>query len=85
MRYVRDKLVLRLSAGVSGDLLEAINLRFSDILTGGCFTMSGPLAEERDEPELANLARLVFRFNRRDFGRLRRLIDCVNRGKVEEA
>jgi hypothetical protein len=33
---------------------------------------------ERDEPALANLPRLVFRFNRRDHGRLRILIDLLN-------
>ncbi|MBI4390867.1 MAG: hypothetical protein HY575_03200 [candidate division NC10 bacterium] len=31
-----------------------------------------------NEPELADLPRLLLRFNRRDFGRLRRLIDALN-------
>jgi hypothetical protein len=41
--------------------------------------LSDALAEERDEPELARLPRLVFEFNRRSFGRLRQLIDLINR------
>jgi hypothetical protein len=84
MRYVRDKLVLRLSAPPSDELLESINTRFADILTKGRYEATGPLSDERDEPDLAGLPRLVFTFNRRDHGRLRRLIDSLNRGSVEE-
>jgi hypothetical protein len=84
MRYVRDRLVLRLASALSDDLLESLNVGFRDIVNKGEIAQSGPLPDERDEPELAHLPRLVFRFNRRDHGRLRRLIDCVNRGRVEE-
>jgi uncharacterized protein (TIGR00730 family) len=80
MRYVRNKLVLRLQAAPSEERLEEINQKFPDILSEGQFQVSGPLAEE-DEPELANLARLVFRFNRRNLGRLRQLIDFLNSGE----
>lgn len=84
MRYVRSKLVLRLNRSLDEELLEEINVRFADILSGGSFTQRGPLPEEKDEPDLAHLPRLVFRFNRQALGRLRQLIDCVNRGSVEE-
>lgn len=77
MRYVRNKLVLRLQTAPSEELLDEINRQFPDILSEGQFQVSGPLAEE-DEPELANLSRLVFRFNRRNLGRLRQLIDRLN-------
>ena len=40
---------------------------------------SGPLPKECDEPELAHLPRLVVDFNKRDFARLRQLIDAINR------
>jgi uncharacterized protein (TIGR00730 family) len=83
MRYVKNKLVLRLKQPIGEELLAAINAKFSDILSGGDFTQSGALPEERDEPELAPHARLVFRFNRRSLGRLRMLIDAINRGSVE--
>jgi uncharacterized protein (TIGR00730 family) len=82
MRYVKNKLVLRLQAPPSAELLDGINDRFADILTDGQFTVGGPLPGERDEPDLAHLARLVFRFNRRNLGRLRQLVDCLNRGSV---
>ncbi|REK07529.1 MAG: TIGR00730 family Rossman fold protein [Planctomycetota bacterium] len=83
MRFVRNKLVLRLKEPPSEALLADINEEFSDILSGGEFTVSGALSEEKDEPDLASYARLVFRFNRRSLGRLRMLIDAVNRGTVE--
>jgi uncharacterized protein (TIGR00730 family) len=84
MRFVKNKLVLRLKEAPGGELLEAINSQFADILSGGEFTVAGPLAGE-DEPELAALPRLVFRFNRRSLGRLRQLIDVLNRGRIEPA
>lgn len=77
MRYVRNKLVLRLQSAPSEEQLAKINDEFSEILTEGQFQASGPLVEE-DEPDLAHLARLVFRFNRRNLGRLRQLIDFLN-------
>ena len=79
MRYVHGQLVLRLGQAPSAACLEEINRSFADLLASGQFTVSGPLPEEKDEPELADLPRLIFHFNRRDFGRLRRLIDCLNR------
>ncbi len=80
MRYVRNRLVLRLLAAPSGELLESIRAQFTDIVQEGTFEVSRALPEERDEPDLAELPRLVFRFNRRSLGRLRLLIDWLNCG-----
>lgn len=74
MRYVKSKLVLRLQHELSPEFLQDLNQRYAGILTHGAFEHSAPLREEKDEPELAHLARLVFAFNRRSLGRLRRLI-----------
>jgi hypothetical protein len=82
MRYVKNKLVLRLQQTPTAELVGEINLAFADILSGGTFTVSGPLPDEKDEPELAAYARLVFRFNRRSLGRLRQLINVLNRGQL---
>jgi uncharacterized protein (TIGR00730 family) len=83
MRYVKNKLVLRLKEQPSDELLANINERFSDILSSGDFAVGGPLAEEKDEPDLAIMPRLIFRFNRRSLGRLRQLIDGLNRGSLD--
>lgn len=85
MRYVHEKLVMRLTEPPDEALLEAVNTEFSDLLSSGRFTLGGPLPEEKDETDLVDLCRLIFHFNRRDLGRLRCLIDCLNRGHVRTA
>lgn len=77
-RYVGDRLILRLQRTPAPEELERLNRAFGDILVGDRLRVSGALAEE-DEPALADLPRLVLRFNRRDFARLRQLIDALNR------
>ncbi len=78
MRYARNRLIFRLREAPSPAKLEQINEQFTDILSAGRFEVTGPQPEEKDEPTLADLARLVFRFNRRSLGRLRQLIDLLN-------
>lgn len=79
VRYTRDELVMRLHRAPTATQLEQINRDYASLLVKGEFRVSGPLAVERDEPSLAHLPRLVFAFNRRDHGRLRMLIDELNR------
>ncbi len=83
MRYVHSNLVFRLLEAPAPELLEQIGHAFADILVDGGFEVTAALHEERDDPELAELPRLVFHFNRRSLGRLRQLIDCLNRGSLE--
>ena len=80
MRYVRSQLVFRLLEPLSEALLGEINKDFADILVEGDFQQTNALPAEEDEPDLADLPRLVFNFNRRNHGRLRQLIDCLNQG-----
>jgi uncharacterized protein (TIGR00730 family) len=84
MRQVRQRLVVRLREPLGDAALEAINLQFADLLAEGRFVLSGPLADEKDEPDLMHLPRLVFHFNHRSFGRVRQLIDAVNRGGIRK-
>jgi len=78
MRYVHAQLVIRLQHSLSGELLERVNDEYADLLEKGRYVLSDPLPAEKDEPDLARLPRLVFHFNRRSFGRLRKLIDLIN-------
>ena len=78
MRYVDDTLIIRLQQPLGEEKLQKINVEFSDILSSGQFAVNGPLDEERDEPQLKDLQRLVFHFNRRSLGRLRQLVDTLN-------
>jgi uncharacterized protein (TIGR00730 family) len=78
-RYVKDAMVLRVKYPVTENLLRTLNARFSNIcVNGGQFRASDPLPEEENEPELKDLHRILFQFNRTNFGRLRSLIDVVN-------
>lgn len=79
LRYVNGKLVIRLVTPLSPQELEQLRRTFPDILLqDGEITQSGALAQEAHEPEIAHLPRLLVDFNRRDFGRLKSLIDALN-------
>ena len=80
IRYVNEKLVVRLSKDLSQGDVERLNKDFSDILApGGRIALSGALPEESDEPEIMELPRLLVDFNLIAFGRLRTLIEAINR------
>ncbi len=59
-------------------MLDYLNDLFSDICKKGKITDTTALPEERDEPDLAGLPRIIFQFNRKNFGRLRKMIDVMN-------
>lgn len=84
MRFVRNQLVLRLQRALSPALLDAIRAEFAELLVDGDFEQCEALPAE-DEPAIAELPRLVFHFNRRNLGRLRLLIDCINQASIEPA
>jgi hypothetical protein len=79
LRYVKDRLVLRLERTLTEEKLETIQDEFADILVDGKFEQRDALPEESGEPDLAELPRLVFHFDRRSLGRLRMLINEINR------
>ncbi|OWK38527.1 LOG family protein [Fimbriiglobus ruber] len=79
MRYVRGNLVLRLQHRVPPAALDRIRADFKDIAVSGTFEQTDMLPPEANEPTLAHLPRLVFRFDRHNHGRLRQLIDFINR------
>ncbi len=78
-RYVGDRLVIRLQQAPTGEDLDRLNREFRDVLVDGALTVGPALPEEASEHALADLPRLVLHFNRRDIGRLRQLIDALNR------
>jgi uncharacterized protein (TIGR00730 family) len=78
MRYVGSDLVLRLQQPLTAERLEQIRTEFADILTKGTFEQTAALPAEANDVHLAKLSRLRFRFDRRQLGRLRQLIDRIN-------
>jgi uncharacterized protein (TIGR00730 family) len=79
MRYVRDKLYLRLHREPSDQFVEELNDQFADILEGGRIEKCPSHPLEKDDSHLSHLPRLSMKFNRRDIGRLRQLVDLLNR------
>lgn len=79
MRYVNGELVLRLRKTITETKLETIRTDFADILVSGSFELTTALRQEANEPKLAELPRLRFHFDRRQLGRLRQMVDLINR------
>jgi uncharacterized protein (TIGR00730 family) len=76
-RFVEQDLVLRVRRPLPSQALAALEQDFADILHGPLQQRQGPLLAEGDEwPELW---RLILPFNRCRYGRLRQLINAINR------
>jgi uncharacterized protein (TIGR00730 family) len=79
LRFVGGKSVIRMVSELAEPCIGELKREFADLITdGGDMVLSGALPKECDEPELAHLPRLVVDFDKRDFARLRQLIDAIN-------
>jgi uncharacterized protein (TIGR00730 family) len=78
-RYIRDKLIIRLNRELSDELLDRLNAEFAAILEGGQIERVATHPYEQDDQHTRHLPRLSLRFNRRDTGRLRMMVDLINR------
>ena len=77
-RFVKRDLVIRLLDPPSAALIDKLNRDFQDILTTGAVRKTEALPEEADDRAALSYPRLLVPFNRRDFGRLRQMIDMIN-------
>jgi len=77
-RFVKDMLVIRLKHAPAPSAIEALNVDFEDIIMGGPFRITEATPEEREDNDLVDLPRIAFGFDRRQYGRLRKLIDVLN-------
>src|SRR5258708_31214284 len=71
-------MVIRLERSISAQAIEELNHDFADLLNRQPLHAGKPLRQERDEPELSRLPRLICGPHRRNFGRMRQLIDAIN-------
>lgn len=78
MRYIRDRLVLRLRAAPDEQLLERLNREFANIVVRGKIERVEAHPHEYEDAHVRHLYRIAFHFNRRDAGRLRQMIDILN-------
>ena len=78
LRYVGDRLVVRLQQPLSERAMAQLNREFQSLLSSGAITQGAALPEEADEPERQRLPRLILRFDRQQYGRLIDLIMRMN-------
>jgi uncharacterized protein (TIGR00730 family) len=74
-RFVHDELVLRLKQRLSARQLDALNEEFADLVAEGQICQGEAFEVEEDHRDLP---RLHFTFTRKDYGRLRLMIDRIN-------
>ncbi|MFM7821036.1 MAG: Rossman fold protein, TIGR00730 family, partial [Actinomycetota bacterium] len=80
MRYVGKKLVLRLNKPLTKSQIDDLNASFADICVGEShLEVVKTSRQEIDDNDNPDKFRLALQFARRDFGRLRQLIDAINR------
>ena len=77
-RWVGEELVIRICHRLSSKAIVDLNEKFVDIVRTGRIVQRNALRQEKNEPEIWNLPRLILTPDRRSFGRFRQLIDAIN-------
>ena len=77
-RFVKDLFVIRLKHAPSDSAIQAMNEDFADINTGAPIKRIEPTPDEVEDNDHVELPRIAFNFNRRDYGRLRQMVDVLN-------
>jgi uncharacterized protein (TIGR00730 family) len=78
LRWVGDRLVIRLQAEPTPREIARLNEEFSDLCTEGPIEATAPLAAEVSDRDELDRPRLVLRFDVRKGGRFRALIEALN-------
>jgi hypothetical protein len=76
---VGDRFVVRLQKDLPSPGIDALNDQFADIVSEGKIEKTEALPEEANEPELIEKPRIVFVYDHKSAGRLRQLIDEINK------
>ena len=79
LRWVGDRLVLRLEHAPNHAELADLNEEFADVITSGAISRTEPLKAEVADDDDLGAERLVVRFDRYHMSRLRSLINELNR------
>ena len=79
LRFVGPNLYVRHKRTLSESDVAALNAEFADIVVGGSIEVSEPSKAERTEGDRLEMQRLKLRFDKRSYGRLRDLINRLNR------
>jgi uncharacterized protein (TIGR00730 family) len=77
-RWVGEQLVFRLQRQLTDQAIERLNNEFVDLFEKRPLVVTSPLKPEQNEPDTLHLPRLTCGPHRRNFGRMRQLIDGIN-------
>jgi uncharacterized protein (TIGR00730 family) len=77
-RWVGERFAIRMNHCLSNATIVALNKQFADIVRKGEIIQGTALPQEKNEPEIWDLPRLIFTPFRSRFGRFRQLIDAIN-------
>lgn len=79
IRFHKELAIVRLNNRLAAEQLSTLEEEFSELLLpGGKITCSPPLEIESDEPELADLPRIIFPFDHFHYGLLIAFINRIN-------
>lgn len=78
-RWVGSTFVIRLNKQLNAENLSILEEEFSEIIEPGShLELTSALPEEQDQPDLIDLPRLTFQFNRRNYGLLKAFLRRLN-------
>jgi hypothetical protein len=77
-RYVGDDLILRMLRAPGPEMVASLNDEFADIVASGRIESIPPTDAERSDGDGLGLGRIRLRFDRRNHGRLRLLVNRLN-------
>jgi uncharacterized protein (TIGR00730 family) len=78
-RWVGSTFVVRLNKTLTASNLTTLEEEFSEIIEPGShLILTCALPEEQDQPDLIDLPRLTFKFNRRNYGLLKAFLRRLN-------
>ncbi|TAN22822.1 MAG: TIGR00730 family Rossman fold protein, partial [Actinomycetota bacterium] len=78
LRFVGNRLVVRINYPISDDELKHINEEYADICRSGLIERCEASPQEVADNDYVSLSRLCFQFNQISHGRLRTFIDVLN-------
>ena len=77
-RFTAGRLILRVRQAPTDDELAELNEEFADIVVEGDIELTEPNEAEIEDDDALEMDRITLYFDRRQFGRLRQLIDRLN-------
>jgi len=78
MRWVGNRLIVRVNREVPDGVLAELNTEFADMLESDVIERCDTTDAEREDNDRIDLSRLALRFNRKSYARLRQFVDALN-------